>query len=73
MPGAPPWHPEYFSFRALCAKVGTGFAQEQCDHSRLEHCAQKWVSVLRNNNATTQDLRAFLLASSGVRVFSARA
>jgi hypothetical protein len=20
--------------RALCAKVGTGFAQEQCDHSR---------------------------------------
>jgi hypothetical protein len=25
----------------------------------LEHCAQKWVPVLRKNNATTQDLRAF--------------
>jgi hypothetical protein len=27
----------------------------------LEHCAQKWVPVLRKNNATTQDLRAFYL------------
>jgi hypothetical protein len=26
--------------RALCAKVGTGFAQKQCDHLKiLEHCA----------------------------------
>jgi hypothetical protein len=27
---------------------------------QLEHCAQKWVPVLRKNNPTTQDLRAFL-------------
>jgi hypothetical protein len=26
----------------------------------LEHCAQKWIPVLRKNNATTQNPRAFL-------------
>jgi hypothetical protein len=26
----------------------------------LEHCGQKWVPVLRKNNAPTQELRAFL-------------
>jgi deoxyribose-phosphate aldolase len=24
----------------------------------LEHCVQKWIPVLRKNNATTQDLKA---------------
>jgi hypothetical protein len=35
--------------------TGSGFV--------LEHCAQKWAPVLRKNNATTQDLRAFCLSN----------
>jgi hypothetical protein len=27
--------------RALCAKVGTGFAQKQCDHSRSKSIVRK--------------------------------
>jgi hypothetical protein len=34
----------------------------------LEHCAQRWVPVLRKNNATTQDLRAFSVSLRSLKM-----